>query len=46
VTAHTAAPISRPAGRVAVMFKAFCILVVIFIGVGLVGISIRRRRGR
>jgi hypothetical protein len=33
------------AGRVAGMLKALCILAVIFIAVGLVGIKIRRNRG-
>ncbi len=28
------------------LVKTFCILTVLFVGIGMVGISIRRRRGR
>jgi hypothetical protein len=28
------------------VFKALCIFAVIFVGIGMVGIAIRRRRGR
>jgi NADH:ubiquinone oxidoreductase subunit K len=28
------------------LFKALCVLAVIFVGIGMVGIAIRRRRGR
>jgi hypothetical protein len=39
--------IDAGSGRVGRMLvKTFCILTVLFVGIGMVGISIRRRRGR
>lgn len=36
---------ARPRYRLRMYVKALCILAVIFVGIGMVGIAIRRRRG-
>jgi hypothetical protein len=40
------ANLPQPGSVAGMFFKAFCILAVIFVGIGLVGIAIRRGRGR